>query len=268
MLRSLRSELLKISTTRAWWLLALILFVWVGFTAAGIAAFGRVLVDESQGLIGEEAIPSLVYSSVTAVGYVFPLLFGALAATTEFRHQTLTPTFLATPRRATVLAGKVGAGLLWGAIFGVVGLLASVGIGGLVLGIVGVDLGLGSAETWALIARALLAMALWSVIGVGLGVLVPNQVAVIVTVLAFTQFLEPLLRMATSFWEWTSAVGRFLPGAATDALVGSSIYSLVAVDAGGAGTTLEWWQAGLVLGGYAVVFIGIGALTTWRRDVT
>ena len=56
MLRSLRSELLKISTTRAWWLLALILFVWVGFTAAGIAAFGRVLVDESQGLIGEEAI--------------------------------------------------------------------------------------------------------------------------------------------------------------------------------------------------------------------
>lgn len=268
MLRSLRSELLKISTTRAWWLLALILFVWVGFTAAGIAALGGVLVDQSQGLIGEEAIPSLVYSSVTAVGYVFPLLFGALAATTEFRHQTLTPTFLATPRRATVLAGKVGAGLLWGAIFGVVGLLASVGIGGLVLGIVGVDLGLGSAETWALIARALLAMALWSVIGVGLGVLVPNQVAVIVTVLAFTQFLEPLLRMATSFWEWTSAVGRFLPGAATDALVGSSIYSLVAVDAGGAGTTLEWWQAGLVLGGYAVVFIGIGALTTWRRDVT
>jgi hypothetical protein len=268
MLRSLRSELLKVSTTRAWWLLALILFVWVGFTAAGIAAFGRVLVDESQGLIGEDAVPALVYSTVTAVGYVFPLLFGALAATTEFRHQTLTPTFLATPRRTAVLAGKVGAALIWGAVYGLVGLLASVGIGAIVLQLLGVETGLGSGENWALIARALLAMALWSVIGVGLGVLMPNQVAVIVTVLAFTQFLEPLLRMAATFWEWTAAIGRFLPGAATDALVGSSIYSLVAVDTGGTTTVLEWWQGGLVLGGYAVLFLGIGALTTWRRDVT
>jgi hypothetical protein len=132
--------------------------------------------------------------------------------------------------------------------------------------LVGVDPGLDSADNWALIARALLAMALWAVVGVGLGVLLPNQVAVIVSVLAFTQFLEPLLRLASSFWEWTAAVGRFLPGAATDALVGSSIYSLAA--AGGATDVLEWWQGGLVLGGYAVLFIGIGALTTWRRDVT
>jgi hypothetical protein len=266
MLRSLHSELLKISTTRAWWLLALILFVWVGFTAAGIAAFGGVLVDESQGMIGEDAIPALVYSSVTAVGYVFPLLFGALASTTEFRHQTLTPTFLATPRRGAVLSGKVGAGLLWGAAYGIVGLLASVGIGALVMQLIGVDPGLDSADNWALIARALLAMALWAVVGVGLGVLLPNQVAVIVSVLAFTQFLEPLLRLASSFWEWTATVGRFLPGAATDSLVGSSVYSLAL--AGGTSESLEWWQGGLVLGGYAVLFIGIGALTTWRRDVT
>jgi hypothetical protein len=42
----------------------------------------------------------------------------------------------------------------------------------------------------------------------------------------------------------------------------------VAVDTGGTTTVLEWWQGGLVLGGYAVLFLGIGALTTWRRDVT
>jgi len=266
MLRSLRSELLKFTTTRAWWVLALILFVWVGFTAGGIAALGGVLVDESQGMIGQDAIPPLVYSVVTATGYVFPLLFGALASTTEFRHQTLTPTFLATPRRGTVLVGKVGAGLVGGVVFGLVGLAATVGVGALVLGIVGVDTALDASETWALIARALLAMALWAVIGVGLGVLMPNQVAVIVSVLAFTQFLEPLLRVAASFWEWTAAVGRFLPGAATDALVGSSIYSLAS--AGGVSDALEWWQGGLVLAGYAVLFLVAGALTTWRRDVT
>jgi hypothetical protein len=266
MLRSLRSELLKISTTRTWWILALILFVWVGVTAAGIAALGGVLIEESQGMFGEESIPPLVYSVATATGYVFPLLFGALSSTSEFRHQTLTPTFLATPRRGRVLVGKVGAGLIWGAIFGAVALLATVGIGALVLQIVGVDAALDASDTWALVGRALLAMALWGVIGTGLGVLMPNQVAVIVSVLAFTQFLEPLLRLAASFWEWTAAVGKFLPGAATDALVGSSIYSLAA--AGGVSDALEWWQGGLVLGGYAAVFIAIGALTTWRRDVT
>ena len=265
MLRSLRSELLKISTTRAWWVLALILFVWIGFNSGVIAALGGVLVDQSAGMIGEDAIPPLVYSTATSVGYVFPLLFGALASTTEFRHQTLTPTFLATPRRGLVLGGKVGAGIVWGAVFGIVGLLASAGVGGLVLSIIGVDPGFGSSDTWALIGRALLAMALWTVVGVGLGVLIPNQVAVIVAVLAFTQFLEPLLRLGTSFWEWTAAVGRFLPGGATDALVGSSIYTLLS---GSASDALEWWQGGLVLGGYAVLFLVVGGLTTWRRDVT
>ena len=265
MLRSLHSELLKIATTRAWWLLALILFVWTGFNAAGIAAFGGVLVDEANGMFGPEAVPPLVYSTATSVGYVFPLLFGALASTSEARHQTLTPTFLATPRRSLVLGGKIGAGILWGAVFGVVGLLGSAGIGALVLQLVGVDTAFGSSDTWVLPGRAVRAMALWAVIGVGLGVLMPNQVAVIVAVLAFTQFLEPLLRLGTSFWEWTAAVGRFLPGAATDTLVGSSIYSLIA---GGAADALEWWQGGLVLAGYAALFLAIGGLTTWRRDVT
>lgn len=266
-MRTLHSELLKLVTTRTWWVLALILFVWVGVNAAGIAALGGVLVEETQGMIGDDAIPALVFSVTTAIGYVFPLLFGALASTSEFRHQTLTPTFLATPRRGAVLGGKIGAGLIGGVVFGVVGLLASVGIGALVMQLVGVAPGLDSADNWALIGRALIGMSLWAVIGVGLGVLIPNQVAVIVSVLAFTQFLEPLLRLGASFWEWSAAVGRLLPGAATDALVGSSIYSLAL--AGGGGTdALEWWQGGLVLGAYAVLFIGLGGATTWRRDVT
>jgi ABC-2 type transport system permease protein len=267
MLRSLHSEVLKLATTRTWWILALILFAWVAFNSAGIAALGGELVEQSQGMISSDAIPALVFSVVTSTGYVFPLLFGALASTSEFRHQTLTPTFLATPRRGSVLGGKVGAGLIGGVVFGLVGLLASVGVGSLVMELVGVPAGLDSADHWALIGRALLAMVLWTAIGVGLGVLVPNQVAVIVSVLAFTQFLEPLLRLGASFWEWTAEVGRLLPGAATDTLVGSSIYTLF-LGGGGDAAALEWWQGGLVLGAYAVVFLGLGSLTTWRRDVT
>jgi ABC-2 type transport system permease protein len=266
MLRSIRSEFLKITTTRIWWILALILFGYVGAMAAAISALsGAIMNDPDAPPMPPELFPPLVYSLVTALGYVIPLLFGALAATSEFRHQTLTPTFLATPRRSVVLVGKLTVGAIWGVVYAVVGLLASVGLGGAILAATGSDTLLDDPDTWALIGRIVLAMALWSIIGVALGVLIPNQIAAVILVLAFTQFVEPILRFASAFWEWTATLGRFLPGAASDALVGSSFYSTFT---GGTSDPLEWWQGGLVLAGYAAVFLVAGALTTWRRDVT
>jgi hypothetical protein len=193
------------------------------------------------------------------------VLLGALATTGEFRHQTLTPTFLATPRRGLVLAAKTVTLVLVGAGFGVVALTASVGIGGSVISAFGVDALLLNSEMWLLAARAVLAMGLWAAIGVGLGVLVPNQVASIVIVLAFTQFVEPLLRLAASFVEITAQIGNFLPGAASDALVGASVFTL-ANPAGAA--SLDWWQGGAVLLGYALVATVIGYAVSWKKDVT
>jgi hypothetical protein len=166
-----------------------------------------------------------------------------------------------------VLAAKLVVGLLVGALFGVIGLLASMGIGAPILSATGVDPQLDSSETWALAARILLAMAIWAALGVGLGVLVPNQVAVIVIVLAFTQFVEPILRFGTSIWEWTAEIGRFLPGAASDALVGASFFTSLGSASSGV-APLEWWQGGLVLAAITAIIVLAGALTTWRRDVT
>jgi len=94
---------------------------------------------------------------------------------------------------------------------------------------------------------------------------VRNQVGAIVGVLVFTQFLEPVGRAAASFIDGLSDVTRFLPGAASDALVGESVYSR-GMPAGDA--PLEWWVGGLVLLGYAVVLVALGHLTSWRRDVS
>jgi ABC-2 type transport system permease protein len=76
--------------------------------------------------------------------------------------------------------------------------------------------------------------------------------------------VEPIARSVGAFVEWFGSVARFLPGAAGDALVGASFYSAF----GGGAEPLPWWTGGLVLAGYALVFATIGALTTWRRDVT
>lgn len=273
-LRCVSAEFSKIFTTRLWWILAIVLFCYIGLLAGSLAA---LFAGIQTGVISPDAVntgggstdlgnlPPLIYSFASSVGYVFPVLLGTLATTGEFRHQTLTPTFLATPRRGLVLGAKTVTLILVGAGFGVVALAASVGLGGGVLSAFGVDALLVDSETWLLVTRTLLAMGLWAAIGVGLGVLVPNQVASIVIVLAFTQFVEPLLRLAASFLEVTAKIGNFLPGAASDALVGSSFLNLANPSAS---LPLDWWQGGLVLLGYALVATVIGYAVSWKKDVT
>lgn len=270
---AVRAEFAKIFTVRLWWILALTLFGYVAFVSALLALIFGGLGDQLESM-GEEVPPVplgglhlLVYSTASSVGYVIPVLFGALATTAEFRHQTLTPTFLANPHRGQVLGAKITALAVIGALFGVIALLGSMGAGAPVLAATGQDAALADSDTWSMVARLVLAMALWAVIGVALGSVVPSQVAVIVIVLAFTQFLEPILRTGASVFDWTARIGQFLPGAASDSLVGASVFSMVG-QTGGASVQLDWWQGGLVLLAIAVVGSVIGFATTWRKDVT
>lgn len=269
-LAAVRAETAKITSTRMWWVLALVLFVYVLSMAGGLAAILGAGADGSlpgmttTGTMPTTGLAPLIYSFASSIGYVFPVLLGALAVTGEVRHQTLTPTFLATPKRGVVLSAKLLVLLGFGALFGVIGLVASVGGGGAALAAFGVETELGSSDTWAMFARLVLAMALWAAVGIGLGSVVTNQVAVIVIVIAFTQFIEPVLRSVGALADWLADIVRFLPGAASDTLVGTSIFGLVAPTS----DRLEWWVGALILAGIAAVLTAIGALTTWRRDVT
>jgi ABC-2 type transport system permease protein len=268
-----RSEATKQFSTSMWWILALVLVVYIGFTAA---VLGFVFAAAASGSLPGDAPPlpaeglaATLYSTATAVGYVFPLLIGTLMVTTEFRHKTLTPTFLATPKRGLVLWAKLLVGIVLGLLFGVIGVVSSVAPSAGFLAAMGIDTGLTSAETWALFGRMLLAFVLWVLIGVGVGALVRNQVGAIVGVLVFTQFLEPVGRAAAAFVEGLSDFTRFLPGAASDALVGASVFNMgMATSGGGGAEPLEWWVGGLILLGYAVVLVVLGHLVSWRRDVS
>lgn len=264
-----RSEYTKQFSTAGWWVLAIVLVAYVGFTAAALAfVFGGLASGELTGANGpamsSAGVPPLVYSSATAVGYVFPLLIGTLMVTTEFRHKTLTPTFLSTPRRGVVLVGKFVVGIVVGLLYGILGSIAAVAVGAGVLSIFGIDAELGSSDTWVLIGRMLLAFALWALVGIGVGTVVRNQVAAIVIVLAVTLFIEPIVRTVGGLVEGFGDVVKWFPSAASDALVGQTIFGTMGT---GSNSALEWWAGGLVLLGYAVVFLLIGLVTTWRRDI-
>jgi len=268
-----RSELTKQLTTSIWWILAIALVAYVAFTASVLAfalaaSTTGALPGEGQApQVPEEALPALIYSVATAVGYVFPLLIGTLMVTTEFRHKTLTPTFLATPRRGVALSAKLVVGIVLGALYAVLGVASSVGPGAAILAGFGLDAQLASGDTWALIGRMLIAFVLWVLVGIGVGAVVRNQVVAIVIVLVFTQFLEPVGRFVAAFVEGLSGFTAYLPGAASDTLVGASVFTM-SMGAGSESTTLEWWAGGLVLLAYALVLLIIGHFTSWRRDVT
>ncbi|UFS58422.1 ABC transporter permease [Subtercola endophyticus] len=267
--RAIHAEFTKVTTTRLWWILAIIMVAYVALVAGGLTAILGVVGTGSGGAarapqISDAQRAPLIYSFGSSIGYVFPVLLGALVTTGEFRHKTLTPTFLATPKRGRILVAKLVALFVFGALFGVFAMIGSVGAGSGIMAVFGQDAQLGSSSIWALVARAVLAMALWCAVGVGLGALIPSQVAAIVIVLAFTQFVEPILRFASGLTDWSASIGKFLPGSASDALVGSSFYSLSAPTL----VALDWWQGALVLAAYAVVAAVLGYFTSWRRDVT
>lgn len=269
-----RSELTKVFTTAIWWILVIVLVLYVGLLAAGMSSLFGAL---STGQLGAEGgappppagdLPLTMYSIATSIGYVFPLLVGTLMVTSEFRHQTLTPTFLATPARGIALTAKLLAGIVIGLLFGVVAIVSAVGPAAGILAAYDIDALLSSGETWLMLGRALIALMLWAIIGIGIGTLVRNQVVAIVIVLAFTQVVEPVLRIAGGLIDWLGELTKYLPGAASDALVGESFFTGLGGPSAAPVATLEWWVGGLVLLGYAAVLLILGHFTSWRRDVT
>lgn len=271
MKNALRSELRKITTTRLWWLLAIVMFGYMAFLGAVMAFTLTADADGSSmtgGMgsgepLGGQAVAQAVYTLGNSLGYVFPLVIGALAMTTEFRHQTITPTLLHEPRRSVMLTAKLVSHLLLGLVYGVVGTAGAVAAGAPILAFAGGGTFLSDPEIVRGIVFSVVALAIWCVIGVGVGTVLSNQIASVVVILAFTQFVEPILRLGLGAVDVLSGVAKFFPGAAAEALVGASLYSETGIL-----ELLNRWQGGTVLLAYALCFALIGRFTTLRKDIS
>lgn len=274
MMAALRTEFRKIATTRTWWLTALIMFGYMivmgvimafslvtgmraaeetGATAGG--GFGETVLDPM-------AIATSVYTLAVALGYIFPAILGALSVTGEFRHRTITPTLLFEPRRSAVLGSKLVAVVPFAVVVAVAGVAGTVLGGASTLAVMGEPTLLSDSGVQRTLLLSMVALTLWGLVGVGFGSVLTNQVAAIVVLLAFTQFVEPLLRLLLAQFDATEVVSKFLPGAAGEAIAGSSLYV-----SSGLADLLSAWQGTLTLLGYAVVLVLIGRLTTFRRDI-
>lgn len=269
---AIRTEWRKIASTRLWWLLALAMggyLLVMGAIMAGSFVFGMRANETSTGMPGADPvalqpydIASSVYTLAVALGYIFPAVLGALVVTNEFRYHTITPTLLAEPNRTRVLMAKLIAAVPFGLAVAVAGVLGTVVGGAATLAVLGEPTFLSDPDMLRTIGLSVLALVLWTLVGVGFGSVLTNQVAAIVVLLLFTQFVEPLLRILLATFDATEAISKFLPGAAGEAIAGSSLYV-----SSGLAELLPSWQGILVLLGYAAVLVIVGRLTTFRRDI-
>jgi ABC-2 type transport system permease protein len=269
MIAALVAESRKFFSTRMWWILAIVM---VGYLAFIAVVFGFSLTfdtgsdTEPSTLLSPKVTALSIYSLTSPIGYVFPLIIGSLAVTSEFRHKTVTGSLLVEPRRTVLVVAKLVSSIPMGLAYGVLATVTVVAAAAPLLEFVGDGAFLGDAEVIETLILSVVVMALWTMMGVAFGTVLPNQVAAIVVVLAFTQLIEPIARVALGAFDATSGISKFLPGAAADALLGTSFFSSIGGGGSGSGLLPQWGGAVAMLT-YIVVLAGIGRLTTFRRDI-
>ncbi|KJK13172.1 ABC transporter permease [Terrabacter sp. AAH1] len=264
---AVRAELRKFFTTRLWWGMAIAVLVsGAAFAVLFAFFFTSDAVQGPQGAVAprtDAAIAKAVFTGGLQVGYLLTLAVGVLTIGSEYRHQTITATFLAIPRRGRVMAAKVAALLVIGAFYGVLSLAGAVGAGSLVLTSKGVS-PYADTSIWRTLALCLLVLGLWAMIGLGAGILIPNQVAALLISVAVAWIVEPVLSLVLALTEWGKSISPYLPSRATSAMV-------EATSGGFDGQPVEqlsWWAGALVLTAYAVVMAGLGTWRTLRSDIS
>lgn len=253
MTRLVRAEFRELLTTRLW--------LWLLLGSVGLAG---LFVSLALGVAGNPDNPSpplgtpeglrTLFSNVTGASALVAVL-GVIGITTEYRHLTITPTFLATPRRERVVVAKLVTYAVAGLGFGIACAVGVLLIALPWLAVKEVSLsGAGGTVTGTLVAGVAV-LAIYGLLGVGLGALVRNQVAAVVGLLVFLVVVEPILTSVHAL----NPVGRFLPGAAAQAVTQVRQAGL---------DFLSPWQGAVVLTLYGLGFAVLGIVFTVRRDVT
>jgi ABC-2 type transport system permease protein len=246
MIRLIRAELTKLATTRLIYGMAAAMAAFALLTVAA-----NILDRQDAPPLSADQVPMLVAGPVTLLSGA-ALLLGILGMTGEFRHQTVTQTFLVTPDRGRVVAAKLVAYPLAGIALtlSILAFTAAVATGWLAAK--GITPSLLDARLGRVLLGAVLAAGLCGLVGVGVAALVRNQVAALVGVAVWVLLIEGLLMSLLH----VPSMAKWLPSAAAAALT----------NPGGAG--LSRLAGSLLLAGYALALALAGTRLVVRRDIT
>jgi hypothetical protein len=237
MTRLIAGELIKVRTTRTA----------LGFGVASVLlVLALVLISTLAGdpTTVEEKRDAMNVGGVLSVPL---LIFGIVGATGEYRHRTIAPAVLIAPGRGRLTVARLIAYMLTALAVGVAMLVVALALG-LPLTSGGETLAVKDFAT--IVGGGLIVAVLTTALGVGVGVLVRNQVAGVVGALIWLFILSPALQL----------IDEDLPTYTTLPAAGV---------AGGSQSdmSLSWTKAVIVLVVWAAVFFTAGLLLERRRDV-
>jgi ABC-2 type transport system permease protein len=244
-----RSELLKVRTTRGWWAYLIVL---VGLVGIGTAAeVGSRSPDERSGLEFQLMLVDLI-----GITSLLAIILGITIVTTEFRHGTITPTVLATPSRERVLAGKVVAGAMIAVFFALLAIAVIVVVAAIWVNVDGGELALLDGDVFERAGKTLVGVVLWLLMGLAIGSVVHNQVAALVGTLLWIFLVETLIVGLLGLLD-IDGVAEYLPFHAIDGADGT-----------GGDNLLDYGPALAVTLGWIALLGAAGVVRTRRRDLT
>ncbi|HEV3401284.1 MAG TPA: ABC transporter permease subunit [Acidimicrobiales bacterium] len=246
--RLIRTELLKQRTTRTFTAALAAVPVVAGLVVvASFSAAGK----QGNEPLGPDHLLQAVGAPASVVTLI-ALLLGVLGTAGEYRHQTITTTFLGSPRRRQVVVAKLAVHALVGAALGVLSVAVSTAVALPWLRSGGIPVEL-SGDVLRVGAGLVLSAALYGALGVSVGALVRNQTTAVAVVLVWLLAVEGLVGDVFA----GSGIVHWLPAAAGRALVH-----------GASGDGLSAPLAAALFATYVVVLAVAAVRFTVRRDVT
>ncbi len=262
----IKAELFKLRTTSLWWIFSITL---VPLYAVSLLINWATEYAATRGQGPSTTPPTgaevavYLYTSGQYFGVLLVLLLSAILVTNEFFHLTATTTFLVTPRREQIILAKFVAGVVIALATWLITTVLNLIFVPIVLNQLHFGAELGEPAVWRAVGLNALAFGLWSLVGVGLGVLIRSQIAATLTLsivyVAGTVAINLILAAAAHYlWSGFNHLMVLVPSNAAELMT-----------SGGAGLpdNPPRWVGAVVLIGYAAVTGFFGTLVTRRRDI-
>ena len=280
--RLVRAEVMKIRTTRAWWLFVggfavltalAALFGWASHHAElyppsdvtnADGALAQAAADRTPA--GAAVLAASMMTSGQALLVLVTLLLGVYVVTSEFAARTMTPTFLVTPRRELVVGAKLVTMAAFGAGCWVVATVVDGVVTSAFLAVHHLPgAALGSPDVVRAVVMGWPAYVLWALFGLGVGAMLRNQAVATVAAIAIYAGGFAVAELAVHLLSYAFHASWLLGLAVLAPAVASSV--MIASGRAFQGAP-PWWAGALVLAGYAVVLAGLGLAVIRRRDVS
>lgn len=241
------AELRKLATTPAF---LVTLVITVALDVIAVVVDAAVAGKNGAAPLGTDASTNQMLK-LGAVCCVAMLVLGIVASGGEYRHRTIIPAMLITPRRGAMVAAKILATAVAGVVLA--GLTFGLGLATVVIELSAHGFDRLPSGTGRLFADSVIAATLFGLIGVALGYITRSTIAAVVGAIGWVLFVELAIlhTVAPQLYKW------LIVGAAT---------ALTDPAAHGSGT-LAPVAAVAVLGTYAVVLLAVATRLVRCRDV-